>query len=86
VTIGPVSQCSACVRFRSPFAYPGGLRQGLKEKPACEAFPDGIPEDILQSRVDHRNPVKGDHGLQWESNGQPFPVESFELEPAEEGK
>ena len=28
----------------------------------CEAFPDGIPEDIKAGRVDHRSPVDGDGG------------------------
>jgi hypothetical protein len=80
VTIGPVSQCSTCARFQSPFASVTSLRSRLKQGATCAAFPDGIPEDILRNLVDHRNPVKGDHGLRWESNGQPFPVESFEEE------
>ena len=32
----------------------------------CAAFPDGIPQDIIRSRVDHRKPHAGDHGIQFE--------------------
>lgn len=31
--------------------------------PICEAYPDGIPEEILDGRVDHKTPYPGDHGL-----------------------
>lgn len=31
--------------------------------PVCEAYPDGIPEVILNGNVDHKTPYPGDHGL-----------------------
>jgi len=31
----------------------------------CEAFPDGIPDDILLMKNDHHEPVEGDHGIQF---------------------
>lgn len=30
---------------------------------SCTAFPEGIPQAIVESRVDHTQPVPGDHGL-----------------------
>lgn len=35
------------------------------DKVACNAFPDGIPNDITLWLVDHRKPVPGDHGLRF---------------------
>lgn len=32
----------------------------------CEAFPGGIPEDIYESRFDHREPHPDDKGIQFE--------------------
>lgn len=31
----------------------------------CDAFPDGIPNAITTTRVDHRKPYPGDHELQF---------------------
>ena len=31
----------------------------------CDAFPDGIPEEILRG-YDHRKPYPGDHGIRFE--------------------
>jgi len=33
----------------------------------CDAFPSGIPDGILESRLDHRKPVNGDRGVRFEA-------------------
>jgi hypothetical protein len=61
VTTGPLSQCGTCQRLRSPFSEEATDQTG----PWCEAFPQAIPSEIYDNTVDHRQPVQGDHGLQW---------------------
>lgn len=36
------------------------------EREVCTAFPSGISVDIFLNRVNHRKPLKGDHGVRWE--------------------
>lgn len=31
----------------------------------CDAYPDGIPEEIIQSEHDHHEPFRGDGGIQY---------------------
>jgi hypothetical protein len=44
--------CIACVRAR----WDG----------TCDAFPEGVPDDIAFGMFDHREPHPGDHGLRFE--------------------
>jgi len=37
----------------------------------CAAFPDGIPEAILISEHDHREPYPGDNGIRYDPRNQP---------------
>lgn len=41
------------------------LTTDLRES-KCDAFPAGIPTEILLSKVDHRQPVAGDNGVRFE--------------------
>jgi hypothetical protein len=34
----------------------------------CSAYPERIPDPILQSRVDHRKPYRGDHGVTFQAD------------------
>jgi len=36
------------------------------EDATCEAFPDGIPDEVLAMENDHSEPIDGDHGIQFE--------------------
>ena len=52
MSIGGAPLCSFCQRF---------IRN--QDTLVCSAYPEGIPEEIIESQVDHRDPVEGDHGL-----------------------
>lgn len=34
--------------------------------PFCEAYPNGIPEEIRLGKNDHKKPYPGDNGIQYE--------------------
>jgi hypothetical protein len=47
--------CLECTRFH----------EENEEALTCDAFPDGIPEAIIMSSADHRQPFPGDNGLRF---------------------
>jgi hypothetical protein len=52
------SQCSSCTHFF----------EGSYKRPACEAFPQGIPDEVFDNYVDHRKPYRADLGLRWQAD------------------
>ncbi len=58
--IGSRPQCDACAH--SVLNQPGPVRE---EGARCDAFPDGIPDDIFWGNHDHRMPYPGDKGIRF---------------------
>lgn len=48
-------------RFPAPICL--GCSRLRDNSLACDAYPEVIPQDILESKVDHRTPYAGDNGI-----------------------
>lgn len=53
ILVNAVKYCNNCKH-----RYPHGIK--------CDAFPDRIPTAVLIGDIDHRLPIDGDHGIQYE--------------------
>lgn len=40
--------------------------ESIQDGNICDAFPDGIPDEIWLGKNGHKKPYKGDHGIQFE--------------------
>jgi DNA-binding transcriptional ArsR family regulator len=55
-----IPQCTFCKHAWN------GSRRGEPSRARCDAFPGGIPDEILWNRVRHDSPYPGDQGIQFE--------------------
>ncbi len=58
--------CHVCVRLGDELNLPGEM--------TCEAYPGGIPEEILYLGFDHRNLAPDDNGIRFELDTEANPL------------
>jgi len=54
--IGPAPICMTCKHYH--FDNYASM--------TCDAYPDGIPDKIIDGKVKHNKPYNGDNGIQFE--------------------
>lgn len=51
------SQCLDCQNF---------IGKNSEGKFICPAFPDGIPDEVFVSKIDHTEHIEGDNGIKYQ--------------------
>jgi hypothetical protein len=63
----PLKQCGICKHLRRgqdiELAEPGLESVFI---PTCDAYPDGIPGELIRNEADHTKPYPGDNGIRFE--------------------
>jgi hypothetical protein len=61
-------RCSerGCIHLLGATSPHGDKDPEKDQKPCCEAFPDGIPDEIAYGDNKHLEPYQGDHGIRYE--------------------
>ena len=61
--------CILCTRLHPTwtkgFDNPNPTPDDYRGQWTCDAFPDGIPDEIITNRTDHRQPYQGDGGMRF---------------------
>ncbi len=68
-------QCNTCLNLN---------RTKKPEWPTCKAFPDGIPEEILDGYHDHTEAYPGDNGVRYEPEAGSREQGKFEQPPTDQ--
>ena len=55
-------QCIFCIHYRKSFRR----KKDYMLVHTCDAFPKGIPHDIIFGKFDHTMPHEGDNGIRFE--------------------
>lgn len=59
-----VNLCDSCIHLASVT----GWSEGEMGPPPCHAYPAGIPVEIWYGGMDHREPIAGDRGVQYQAS------------------
>lgn len=62
-----LNQCGSCKHFHG-LDYPDENGR-FPDKVTCDAFPNGIPQEIYSDKIKHTKPYPGDNGIQYEPWG-----------------
>jgi hypothetical protein len=54
--------CTLCSHLHESEGHPDHIH-------TCDAFPEGVPGEILHSGFDHRQPFEGDNGIRFSPDG-----------------